>query len=233
MYGGTTTKSGGVAWVPANPGMAQVGISDSTEEAYDYLKGLIGDTVSDARIRAYAERAPEMLQFMTEHSHIEYTPLPSYMDYYEQVPGYKPGGRSMDPSAFNLKRLGAEAAHIRDDHYGLMPFNITVVEGRQLGEMNYKSYLLGIGLLLRFWLDIPSRLRGKRDQRVTLGPAVVARLRRSLMDRNIPLWLDAPMRELLVEEGRVVGAIVERGGERVTVRARRGVLLATGGFPRM
>jgi 3-oxosteroid 1-dehydrogenase len=50
------------------------------------------------------------------------------------------------------------------------------------------------------------------------------------MDRDIPLWLGAPMRELLVEEGRVVGAIIEREGERVTVRARRGVLLATGGF---
>ena len=179
MYGGTTTKSGGVAWIPGNSGMAQAGISDSTEEGYAYLKGLIGDTVGDARIRAYAERAQEMLRFMTQHSHIEYTPLPGYMDYYETVPGYKAGGRSMDPSAFNLKRLGAEAGSIRDDHYGLMPFNITVVEGRQLGEMNFKSYLLGIKLLLRFWLDIPSRLRGKGDQRVTLGPAVVARLRRS------------------------------------------------------
>jgi 3-oxosteroid 1-dehydrogenase len=230
MYGGTTTKSGGVIWVPGNQGMAQAGIDDSTEEGYAYLKGLIGDTVSDARIRAYAERAREMLAFMTRHSHIEYTPLPSYMDYYETVPGYKAGGRSMDPTAFNLKRLGAEAASIRDDHYGLMPFSITVVEGRQLGEMNFKSYMLGIKLLLRFWLDLPSRIRGKPDQRVTLGPAVVARLRRSLMDRDIPLWLGSPMRELIVEEGRVAGAIVERKGERVLIRARRGVLLATGGF---
>jgi 3-oxosteroid 1-dehydrogenase len=232
LYGGTTTKSGGVAWIPGNRGMAEAGLSDSTEEGYTYLKGLIGDTVSDARIRAYAERAREMLQFMELHSHIEYSPLPSYMDYYEQIPGYKAGGRSMDPSAFSLKTLGAEADTIRDDHYGLLPFNITVVEGRQLGDMNFKSYLLGIKLLLRFWLDIPSRLRGKGDQRVTLGPAVVARLRRSLMDRDIPLWLGAPMTELIVEQGRVVGAIVERDGKPVTIRARRGVLLATGGFSR-
>ncbi len=230
MYGGTTTKSGGVAWIPGNHRQHAMGIDDSCEEGYRYIKGLVGDSVDDARVRAYAEGAAEMLSFMMERSHVHYTPLPDYMDYYETVPGYKAGGRSMDPGAFNLKNLGAQAKHIRDDHYGLMLFNITVVEGRKLGEMKFSSYLLGLKLLLKYWLDIPSRFRGKKDQRVTLGPAAVARLRRSLMDRDIPLWLNSPMLELIVEDGRVVGARIEREGELVEVRARKGVLIATGGF---
>ena len=231
-YGGTTTKSGGVAWIPGNHCLGDLGIDDSAEEAYSYLKGLIGDSVPEARIRAYAERAPEMLRFMMEHSHLAYTPLTDYMDYYEHIPGYKPGGRSMDPAPFNQRLLEEEAASIRKDHYGILPFNVTVVEGRRLGEMNFAAYLLGIKMVLRYLLDIPARLKGKADERLTLGPAVVARLRRSLMDRNIPLWLNAPMRELLVENGRVVGAVIERDGEVTTVRARKGVLLATGGFSR-
>jgi len=232
LYGGTTTKSGGVAWIPGNHRQAELGISDSVEEGYSYLKGLIGDTVSDARVRAYAEQAREMLRFMMDRTPLHYTPLPAYMDYYETLPGYKTGGRSMDPRPFNLRRLGSEAEKIRDDHHGLMPFNITVEEGRGLGEMKLGSFLLGIKLMSRYWLDIPSRLRGRPDQRATLGPAVVASLRRALMDRGIPLWLDVPMRELLVERGRVVGARVERGGRPIEIRARRGVLLATGGFSR-
>src|SRR5210317_2146107 len=82
VYGGTTAKSGGVAWIPGNHRQAAVQVADSPEEGYTYLKGLIGDSVGDARIRAYAERAREMLLFMMQHSHIDYSALPDYMDYY-------------------------------------------------------------------------------------------------------------------------------------------------------
>ena len=232
LYGGTTARSGGVIWIPANHRQRDMGIDDSVADGYAYIKGLIGNSVDDARIRAYAERAREMLQFMMRHSHVDYSPLPEYMDYYETVPGYKSGGRSMDVAAFNLRKLGREAQFLRNDHHALMAFSVTVVEGKSLGEMDPAAYLLGLRLLLRYWLDVPARLRGLRDQRVTLGPAAVARLRRSLMDRDIPLWLSAPMRELLTDNGRVVGVVIERAGEAVTVGARRGVLIATGGFSR-
>ena len=232
LYGGTTAKSGGVAWIPGNHSQKDAGISDSVEEGYAYLKGLIGDTVADSRIRAYAEQAPLMLQFMMQHSHVHYSALPEYMDYYEEVPGYKDGGRSMCPGAFNMRKLGAEAEHIRIGHYDglLMPFNVTVKEGKRLADMNAGSYLLGLKLLLRYLLDIPARLKKQRDKRLTLGPGLVARLRRSLMDRDIPLWRNSPMRELLMKEGQIIGAVVAREGMPLRIRARRGVLIATGGF---
>ena len=231
VYGGTTAKSGGVAWIPGNHRQAEVHVQDSTEEGYAYLKGLIGDSVGDARIRAYAERASEMLQFMMQHSHIHYSALPRYMDYYEHIQGYKTGGRSMDNAPINLRRLGADAGTIRLGHYdGLMPFNVTVEEGQRLQEMDAGAYLLGMRLLLRYLLDIPGRLKRQRDNRLTLGPALVARLRLSLQDRNISLWLNSPVQELLLDEGRVCGALVEHEGKTVRINARRGVLLATGGF---
>ncbi|MDZ7781473.1 MAG: FAD-binding protein [Halioglobus sp.] len=90
LYGGTTAKSGGVAWVPANHRQAQAGIADTVAEGYSYLKGLIGESVPDARVRAYAERAREMLQFMMRHSRVDYSAIPNYMDYYENVAGYNP-----------------------------------------------------------------------------------------------------------------------------------------------
>ena len=232
LFGGTTAKSGGVAWIPANHSQPDVGIQDSVEEGYTYLKGLIGDSVAEPRLRAYAERAPEMLRFMMQHSHIDYSALPSYMDYYDTLPGYKSGGRSMDNAPFDMRELGDDARHIRIGHYDglLLPFNITVEEGRKLQEMNLGAYLLGAKLLLRYLLDIPARLRGERDNRVCLGTALVARLRKSMQDRNIPLWLDAPMVELLREEGRVCGAVIDHQGTRKRVRAKQGVLMGTGGF---
>ena len=232
VYGGTTAKSGGVAWIPGNHRQAMVNVADSVEEGYAYLKGLIGDTVSDARLQAYAKRAPEMLEFMMEHSHVHYSALPHYMDYYENVAGYKDGGRSMDCAPFNIKKLGSAGESMRRGHYAglLLPFNVTVVEGMRLQAMDTGAYLLGLKLLLRYLLDIPARFQRKEDNRATLGPALVARLRRSMLDRNIPLWLDTPIKELIIEDGKVCGAIVSRQGEAVRIRARRGVLLATGGF---
>lgn len=232
VYGGTTAKSGGVAWIPGNHRQPEVGVRDSVEEGYNYLKALIGDSVSDARIRAYASRASEMLRFMMQHSHVAYSALPKYMDYYEHLPGYKNGGRSMDNAPIDLRSLGADADTIRLGHYDglLLPFNVTVEEGQRLQEMNAGAFLTGLRLLLRYVLDLPARLKRQRDQRLTLGPALVARLRLSLQDRNIPLWLNAPVQELLLENGIVCGALVNREGTVQRIHARRGVLLATGGF---
>ncbi|MAT93448.1 MAG: 3-oxosteroid 1-dehydrogenase [Halioglobus sp.] len=232
VYGGTTAKSGGVAWIPGNHRQGEVGISDSAEEGYAYLKALVGDSVTDARLRAYADNARQMLRFMMAHSHVDFCAIPNYMDYYESLPGYKSGGRSMDNAPFDMRRLGAAAAQLRIGHYDglMMPFNVNIAEGQSLQKMNLGAYWTGIKLVLRYLLDLPARLRRQRDNRLCLGPALVARLRRSLLDRDIPLWLNAPVQELLTDDHGVCGALVLRDGVAQRVRARRGVLLGTGGF---
>ncbi|MDX5400495.1 MAG: FAD-binding protein, partial [Actinomycetes bacterium] len=44
------------------------------------------------------------------------------------------------------------------------------------------------------------------------------------------MWLKSPVTDLVVEDGRVVGAVVDREGRQVRVRASRGVVFASGGF---
>ena len=231
-YGGTTTHSGGVIWIPGNHKMDSVGIDDSLDEGYQYISSLIGDTVPDARVRSYAYRADEMLQFIEQHSHVSFTPLPLYMDYFEEHPGWKRGGRSMCPGAFSLRDLGEQAEFLRRGPFkGMgMIFNMTVVESSSLMKMTPGSYWLGAKMLLRYLFDIRARLKGKDDNRVAVGEGLIAKLRRSLMDRDIPLWLNAPLQELIKEDGKVIGALVNKEGKPTRVRARKGVLVATGGF---
>jgi len=232
VYGGTTAHSGGVAWIPGHHLQSSVGIDDSKEEGYQYLSSLIGDSVKDERLRAFADKADDMLQFMHQHSRVTYTPLPAYMDYYEEHSGAKHGGRSMCPGAFTLRQLGEEAPYLRRGPFeGLgMPFSMTVVESSSLMKMNLRSYLIGAKLMLRYWLDIPSRLKGLSDDRIACGEALIARLRKTLMDRNIPLWLESPVVELIKEDGKIIGAVINKKGQMISIRARKGVLLATGGF---
>jgi 3-oxosteroid 1-dehydrogenase len=85
-------------------------------------------------------------------------------------------------------------------------------------------------LMAKYWLDIPWRFKSRRDRHLAMGNALVGMLRRSLMDRGIPLWLNTPAKELIVEDDRVVGVAVEKEGRALRIGARKGVVLAAGGF---
>src|SRR6185295_6998326 len=82
--------------------------------------------------------------------------------------------------------------------------------------------------LSRHAMDV---MRYGRGMTSTTGNALAGRLATSAFDLKIPLWLSSPVRELIVENGRVSGAVVEREGRLVRVHAKRGVILACGGFP--
>src|SRR5437016_13961810 len=82
--------------------------------------------------------------------------------------------------------------------------------------------------LSKHLLDV---MRHGRGMTLTNGNALAGRLAKSAFDLNIPLWLSSPVRELIVEDGAVRGAMVERDGRAVRVIAKRGVILACGGFP--
>jgi hypothetical protein len=73
--------------------------------------------------------------------------------------------------------------------------------------------------LSKHFMDV---MRHGRGMTLTNGNALAGRLAKSALDLNIPLWLSSPVRELIVENGAVRGAIVERDGRavRVTPSAR-------------
>jgi 3-oxosteroid 1-dehydrogenase len=107
---------------------------------------------------------------------------------------------------------------------------LTIAEGRTLFCREKGRNRLVLRLFAGYLLDLPWRFKSKRDRRLAMGNALVGGLRCSLLDRGIPLWLETPARELLVEEGRVIGAAADRDGRRIRIRARKGVVLAAGGF---
>jgi 3-oxosteroid 1-dehydrogenase len=98
------------------------------------------------------------------------------------------------------------------------------------GDLHAMGFITQLALAYLF--NLRARLRTRHHTRLALGPALAGRLRRSLMDRGIPLWLNTPLRDLVVENGRVVGVVAEKEGRKIRLRARKGVLLAAGGFER-
>jgi 3-oxosteroid 1-dehydrogenase len=234
QYGGSSAMSGGGLWVPCNHLMEGVGVKDNPEDAWTYMKGCVGDVVPDERQRAYLEYAPQLVKYLMEHTRLQLVALPEYADYYPRVPGSRTGGRGLEPQRFHARELGNdELLKMRPGAIQSLIMNrifMTIYEARLL--MCKSPGWLGtmVKLMANYWLDLPWRLRSKRDRSLTMGNALIGMLRRSLMDRGIPLWLNTPARELIVEEGRVVGVVAEREGRRMRIRAKKGVVLAAGGF---
>ncbi len=232
-YGGSSSMSGGGLWIPNNHLMAGVGIEDSPEDAWTYLRETTGGDVSEDRLRTYLETAPEMVRYLSDHTRAEFVSLPEYADYYQRVPGSRPGGRSLEPKNFDAGLLGDEFLNMREQNYQMLIMKrifMTVFEARTMLCRTPGWIGITMKLMARYWLDIPWRFNSRRDRNLAMGNALIGMLRRSLMDRGIPLWLRTPARELIVEGDRVVGVVAEQEGRATRIAARKGVVLAAGGF---
>jgi len=233
FFGGSTALSGGAVWVPANHLMKQAGIKDSTEEALTYLKTLTKGKISDDRLIAYVDKSPAMIEYLERYSHACFEIVHKYPDYYPEIEGARPnGGRTLEPRPFNARRL----KHLWKDLY--VPVAQEVVLGRMMVSARQVRELLGSSLLCRikaarlfasYFLN-PFRFLARYDTRLALGNALMGRMRLSMAERRIPLWLNTPARKLLVEGDRVTGLWAEKNGTAVTIQARKGIILAAGGF---
>jgi 3-oxosteroid 1-dehydrogenase len=233
VYGGTTAISGGGIWIPCNHLAREAGAQDSLDEAFTYIKACVGETMSKTRVQAYLEHGARLVRYLHEKTQVRFTTLPEYADYFQHHPGAKPGHRSLDPLPFDARRLGAEFDRQRPPLPATLVggrIGMTQTEARKMLGKHPGWFALALRLMLGYWSDLGWRRRSKRDRRLTLGAALVAALRSSLADRNVPLWLNTPLRELVVEGGRVAGVVVERAGTPMRITARRGVILAAGGF---
>lgn len=233
QYGGSSAMSGGSLWIPNNHLMLDAEVNDTRADAVLYLESATAGRVPQARLHGYVDAAPEMLRYLTEKTHLRCQALPHYCDYYPTLPGSKPGARSIEAETFDGRLLGEEVLRLREPAVQTLIMgrvSMTAAEARILLVRSPGWIRLMLRLMLRYALDIPWRLRSKRDRALTMGNALVGRLRRSLMDRGIPLWLETPARELVLEDGRVVGVVAEREGRTVRIQARKGVVLAAGGF---
>lgn len=233
VYGGSSAMSGGGLWIPNNHLMADVGITDSYDDALAYLRAVTGGVVSEARLLAYLDHSPRMAKYLCEKTRVALVSLPEYPDYYPNAPGSRPGGRALEPKAFDARWLGDEFLSMRElaiQELIMGRVAMTVAEARILFCKSPGWMGLMARLMAGYWLDLPWRLRSRRDRNLGMGNALVGMLRASLLDRKIPLWLGAPARELIVEDGRVTGVVTERDGRALRIRGRKGVVLAAGGF---
>ena len=230
-FGGTTAYSGGAPWIPCNHVMKQIGLDDTRAAAETYLRAVLGEAYNEDLVSSYLDNAPAMLKFMEEHTAVRFKPFP-LPDYESDLPGAAKS-RSLLTQEFDGRLLGERLSDLRMPLPQLMLFGSMQVEGADIHPMRHAlrtwaGFRHTSRVIRRFVLDT---LRHGRGTRIVNGNALAARLFHSAIESGVTLWKNTPARELLLDaEGGVRGVVVERDFQRIEVKARRGVLLATGGY---
>ncbi len=209
--GGTTAVSGGIAWVPNNAHMHEIGATDSPADALQYLRSISLGKASDELLTAFVEAAPAAARFLEDQTPLRWRVL-RYPDYHPEFPGGRSGGRSLCPELYDARQLGEWQKALRMSPHVPGPVTIADVEDG-IDRFDFK-------------------IIAERMQRglVGNGVALIAPLLKACIDRGVDVRCGARVRSLVTKDGAVIGVVAEREGRPLTVRARRGVILASGGF---
>jgi succinate dehydrogenase/fumarate reductase flavoprotein subunit len=232
-YGGTTARSGGWLWIPGTRLATEQGINEPPGAARAYIQHEATTHFDPARVEAFLINGPKAVDFFTRDTAVQFDMPPVFPDYHAEAPGGQQGGRSMVARPFDGRELGPYIKQLAPPLPELTVFGMMLGSGKEIWHFmrafkSLESFAYVAKRLSCHFLDV---LRYGRGMTLTNGNALAGRLAKSAMDFQIPVWLSSPVRKLIVEGDSVVGALVDREGQRTRVEARVGVVLACGGFP--
>ena len=230
FIGGTTAISGGMVWIPANWKMKDAGLSDTLDEACKYLDRSVGGLSS--ALQTFVKNGDRAIRYLEENTAVRFHPVMRYPDYYPELPGATLGGRVLEPASFDGRLLGRHFRLLRPP----LP-EFTLFGGMMLDRMDiphfrhaarsWRSALRVARLLARHGRQ---RLTHERGTSLVLGNALVARLLQSILRYDVTIKLNTRIEALSVKEKCVRGVSVKTSTGSRAIRAKYGVVLATGGL---
>jgi len=232
QVGGTAAISAGTLWIPGNRQSLAAGFSDSAEDAETYLDAIVGLGTNRHLRAAFLRTGPEAIDYLEARSDVVFRPCGRHPDYRSNQRGAAVAGRAIIPEPFDGRLLGRDFERVRPPIDEFMIFGGMMVGKDDISRLlgRYRSlgnFVQTSKLLARYLAD---RLSYSRGTRLVMGNALVARLYHSLRRRNVPILFETSIEDLIGGTDGVTGAVLRSGGERVAVRARRGVVLSTGGY---
>jgi succinate dehydrogenase/fumarate reductase flavoprotein subunit len=237
FLGGTTAWSAATTWIPNT--LHAAGSGDSPEQAATFLDHAVGNHASTGLRRAFLEAGPQAIACLEARTEVKFRARPLHPDYIQEVPGAMLRGRALEPLPFDGRALGPLFPLLRPPIPEFTVLGGMMVDRDDIGHLLrlrqpgkpgfWQSGRHAAGLLARHALD---RLRGPRGTRLVMGNALAGRLLLSLARRGVDILVSTRTEALLREQGRVTGLALVQADVRRQVTARRGVILATGGFNR-
>jgi len=227
--GGSTARSGGALWLPATSVIDEGGGADSDERAQTYLTSIVDGSAPPQRSGAYVQHLPATVEMLRRTTPMKLFWAREYSDYHPEAPGGSAAGRTCECRPFNTAVLGEYLADLRP---GIMEVSIPMpTTGADYRWLNLMSRVPRKGIptvLKRLAQGVGGLALGRRY--AAGGQALAAGMFAGAIRAGIPIWLDTALTELITDGAQVTGAIVKHGGKKLAITARRGVVLAAGGF---
>ncbi|QWD79385.1 FAD-dependent oxidoreductase [Polynucleobacter sp. MWH-Spelu-300-X4] len=233
VFGGTTALSGGVLWVPLGPHSRKQNPADTREAARTYLMEETGTYFDAEATDVFLDNGPKMVEFFERETEMKFVPT-LYPDYHPTVKGGVDIGRAILAAPFDIRGLGADMPRLKPPlktitFIGMM-FNSSNADLKHFFQAT-KSLTSFIYVAKRLATHIKELALYRRGINVTSGNALAARLAKSALDLQIPIYTNTPAKKVQMDGDRVVGVLATQDGQEVTYTAKHGVVLACGGFP--
>jgi succinate dehydrogenase/fumarate reductase flavoprotein subunit len=231
MVGGTTATSAGSVWIPGSRQSEKAGVPDSIAAAKTYLGGILRGEMCDERLLSFLALGPVVLDYLERRTSVVFTPPPVHPDY-RDLPGAAVVGRALGPVPFDGRLLGSDFDRVRPPRREFMVLGGMMVGKNDIAPLvsplqTWSNFRHVLELIVRHARD---RLSFKRGTRLIMGNALVGRLLNDLRRLAVDIRYKTALMELVRIGERIAGAVLWTPAGDVRVRARNGVVLATGGI---
>jgi succinate dehydrogenase/fumarate reductase flavoprotein subunit len=250
QYGGTTAWSGGWMWIPRNHLAIKAGIAEPIEKPLAYLQQELGEQFDERVVRTYLHHGPRMLRFFEAHTALKFIDGNGIPDFHGHAEHAALGGRSVCAAPFNGRLLGRHIQQLKKPLQETTLLGMGIAAGADMrhffnAKRSWSSFMHVAQRLLRHAWDWMGHGRGMH---LVNGNALVAALAKSAFDAGVEIRVNCPALRLITHNedqnfadglgrttklqsaARVVGAVVHINNSNQTIRARCGVVIATGGF---
>jgi 3-oxosteroid 1-dehydrogenase len=227
--GGSTARSGGALWLPACSVLQEGGANDTTERAVTYLDSVVAGSAPRQRSAGFLTHLSATVEMLRRMTPLRLFWARDYSDYHPEEPGGSAAGRTCECHPFDTSVLGEHRTRLQP---GVMEVSVPIpTTGADYRWMNLVARVPRKGIptfAKRVAQGVGGLLLGRRY--AAGGQGLVAGLFAGVLRAGIPVWTDTTLLRLHGDGDRVSGAVVGHSGREVTIIARRGVVLATGGF---
>ncbi|WP_230508845.1 FAD-dependent oxidoreductase [Paraburkholderia sejongensis] len=233
VFGGATAWSGGWMWVPGNPLAKRAGIDEDAQQPRTYLKNELGRRYDPERIDAFLDNCGHMVAFFDAHTSLQFVDGNAIPDVHGNVEGAATQGHQVIAAPYDGREVGPLIKRLRKTMRETSFMGMPIMAGKDLLAFlsmtrSVASFAHVTRRFTRHLLDLA--IHGRAMQLVN-GVALVARLAKSAQDLGVVLMESAPAQRLVFDGAAVRGAVVSTAAGELTIRARKGVVLAAGGFP--